>query len=254
MRSIFPYYGGKFNQLRDILEVMGKHRDSFDVVVDVFGGSAKVLLNIPDEWKKLKVYNDLDRDLYVTFKVLQNRRKSLELSRRLRVAFQHHDAFFLMRHHNFRSDVDTAFKVFYLQTYSFMGDGTTFGRRFKGHKGVPRFHIENFLYVRDWTIENMDFRLLMKKYNKPRVFYYLDPPYISSGKKYKHSFKLQDLIDLKKAMDEHQGSFLLNLSFYDQGMEDIFGKPNRTIDYANPLTENGKKRWLCGYWWKFKTN
>ena len=183
--------------------------------------------------------------------MLQNKRKRLELSRRLRVAFQDHDAFFLMRHHNFRSDVDTAFKVFYLQTYSFMGDGSTFGRRFKGHKGVPRFHIENFLYVKDWTIENMDFRVLIKKYNKRKVFYYLDPPYISSGKKYKHRFKLQDLIDLKKAMDEHQGSYLLNLSFYDEGMEDIFGKPNRTIDYANPLTENGRKRWLCGYWWRF---
>ena len=92
----------------------------------------------------------------------------------------------------------------------------------------------------------MDFRVLMKKYNKPRVFFYLDPPYISSGKKYKHSFKLQDLIDLKKAMDEHQGSYLINLSFNDEGMEDIFGKPNTTIDYANPLTENGRKRWLRG--------
>ena len=253
MRSLFPYYGGKFNQLRDILEIMGEHRDSFDVVVDVFGGSAKVLLKIPNEWKKLKVYNDLDRDLYVTFKVLQNRRKSLELSRRLRVAFQDHDAFILMRHRNFRSDVDTAFKVLYLQTYSFMGDGKTFSRRFKGHKGVPKFHIENFLYVKDWTIENMDFRVLIKKYNKRKVFYYLDPPYISSGKKYKHRFKLQDLIDLKKAMDEHQGSYLLNLSFYDDGMEDIFGKPNRTIDYANPLTENGRKRWICGYWWRFQS-
>ncbi|MCL5790086.1 MAG: DNA adenine methylase [Candidatus Thermoplasmatota archaeon] len=27
----------------------------------------------------------------------------------------------------------------------------------------------------------MDFRQLMKKYNKPKVFFYLDPPYISSG-------------------------------------------------------------------------
>jgi DNA adenine methylase len=251
MRSLFPYYGGKFNQLHDILAIMEEHKDSFDVVVDVFGGSAKVLLNIPDEWRTLKVYNDLDRDPYVTFKVLQNRRKSLELSRRLRAAFKHYDAFMLMRHHNFRSDVDTAFKVFYLQTYSFTGDDTTFGRRFKGHKGVPRFHIENFLYVKDWTVENMDFRQLMKKYNKPSVFFYLDPPYISSGKKYKHNFRLQDLIDLKKMMDGHQGSYLLNLSFYDEGMEDIFGKPNKTIDYANPLVENGRKKWICGYWGKF---
>ena len=95
------------------------------MVVDVFSGSAKIILNIPDGCKKLKVYNDLDRDLYATFKVLQDKRKSLELSKRLRVAFQHHGAFFLMRGHNFRPDVDTALKVFYLQTYSFMGDGTT---------------------------------------------------------------------------------------------------------------------------------
>ena len=230
---------------------MEEHRDSFDVVVDVFGGSAKVLLNIPDEWRKLKVYNDLDRDLYTPFKVLQNRRKSLELSRKLRLAFEHYDAFMLMRHRNFRSDVDTAFKIFYLQTYSFMGDGTTFGRRFKGQKGVPRFHIENFLYVKDWTVENMDFRQLMAKYNKTRVFFYLDPPYISSGKKYRHSFKVQDLVDLKKTIDGHQRSYLLNLSFYDEGMEEIFGKPNKTIEYANPLVENGRKKWTCGYWWRF---
>ena len=97
MGSLFPYYGGKFNQLRNILEEMGENRDSFDLVVDVFGGSAKVILNIPDEWKKLKVYNNLDMELYVTFKVLQSKRKNLGLSRRLRVAFQGHDAFFLMR-------------------------------------------------------------------------------------------------------------------------------------------------------------
>lgn len=70
MKSLFPYYGGMFNQLRDILGIMGEHLDSLDVVVDVFGGSGKVLLNIPDEWKKLKVYNDIDRELYITFKVL----------------------------------------------------------------------------------------------------------------------------------------------------------------------------------------
>ncbi|MEM4067854.1 MAG: DNA adenine methylase [Candidatus Micrarchaeaceae archaeon] len=167
------------------------------------------------------------------------------------MAFQHRDAFIVMREHNFRSDVDTAFKVLYLQTYSFMGNGTTFAMRFKSHKEVPRFHIKNFIYVKNWTVENMDFRQLMVKYSRLRVFFYLDPPYISSGKKYRHSFTVQDMVDLKRAMDGHQGSYLLNLSFYDDGMEDIFGSPNKVIDYANPVTENGKKRWICGYWWRF---
>ena len=60
MKSLFRYYGGKFNQLKDILAIMEGRREAFDVVVDVFGGSGKVLLNVPDEWRKGKAYNDLD--------------------------------------------------------------------------------------------------------------------------------------------------------------------------------------------------
>ncbi|MEM3449377.1 MAG: hypothetical protein QXP38_10970 [Nitrososphaerota archaeon] len=67
-KSLFPYYGGKFNQLRDILDVMGEHFDSFGIVVDFFARSGKVLLNIPEEWMKMKVYNDINKGLYATFR------------------------------------------------------------------------------------------------------------------------------------------------------------------------------------------
>ena len=99
-------------------------------------------------------------------------------------------------------------------------------------------------------MENKDFRELMDKYNKPRVFLYLDPSYLSSGKKYRNKFTMQDLRDLKGKMDNNMGSHLLNLSTYHEGMEETFGEPDKVIDYANPLTENGKKKWGCGYWWK----
>ena len=93
MKSLFRYYGGKFNQLKDILAILGDHLDSFDLIVDVFGGSGKVLLNVPDEWGKLKVYNDLDDDLYATFKVLQDSSKRKRLEEKLRLAFLHERAF-----------------------------------------------------------------------------------------------------------------------------------------------------------------
>ncbi|MEM3191106.1 MAG: hypothetical protein QW292_03245 [Candidatus Parvarchaeota archaeon] len=70
----------------------------------------------------------------------------------------------------------------------------------------------------------------------------LDSPYISFGKKYRHSITVQDMVDLKKAMDGHQGGYLLNLLFYDIEMNDIFSRPNKAIGYANPLVEYGKKR------------
>ena len=107
------------------------------------------------------------------------------------------------------------------------------------------------MHVKDWTVENKDFRELFRIYNRPRVLMYLDPPYLSSGKRYRHSFELEDLRALKECMDTHQGSYLLNLSSFDKGMEEIFGRSDKVIDYANPLNKNGKVRWECGYWWRF---
>jgi hypothetical protein len=101
------------------------------------------------------------------------------------------------------------------------------------------------------VIENMDFRDLMDRYNRERVFFYLGPPYISPGKKYRYSFSMNDMKDLKSKMKAHKGSYILNLSSFDEGMEEILGEPNRMIDYSNPLNNHGKVRWGCGYWWKF---
>ncbi|MEM3192342.1 MAG: hypothetical protein QW292_09675 [Candidatus Parvarchaeota archaeon] len=47
---------------------MGEHFDSFGIVVDFFARSGKVLLNIPEEWMKMKVYNDINKGLYATFR------------------------------------------------------------------------------------------------------------------------------------------------------------------------------------------
>ena len=233
MRSIFPYYGGKFNQLRDILAILGEHRDSFDIVVDVFGGSAKVILNIPDEWKKLKVYNDINKDLYTTFKVLQDARKSRLLSRKLRNAFPHADIFNELRFSHPRSDVEIAFKTIYLHTLSYAGTGTAF-KRFYSRVNVPPLKIDYFLRVKKWIIENMDFRDLMNRYNKPKVLLYLDPPYLDGGQTYKYSFKMNDFLDLKKLLDQHQGTYLLNLSMHDKQMLNIFGKPDMVTDHYRP--------------------
>jgi hypothetical protein len=33
-------------------------------------------------------------------------------------------------------------------------------------------------------------------------------------------------------------------------MIEIFGEPQKVIEYANPLDHNGTKKWGCGYWWE----
>lgn len=251
MKSIFPYYGGKFNQLKDIFQILEQNLDKFDLIVDVFGGSGKLLINVPKEWRKIKVYNDVNEELYVTFKVLQNARKRAELKRKLRYAFAHEKIFQEMKRSHPRNDVERAFRIFYIHTFSFSSDGSSFARVYKGRR-FKRFQLDNFLLAEDWVVENMDFRELMKRYNKPRVLFYLDPPYLRSGKKYSYPFSLSDFEDLKKAIDIHQGTYLLNLSLYDKEMREIFGEPDKVLDYANPVQKGEKlQSWGCGYWWKY---
>lgn len=249
-KSVFKYYGGKFNQLQDIIPILEDHLDRFDIIVDLFGGSGKVLLNIPDEWKKLKVYNDLNKDLYHTFKVLQDPRKRMALQRKLRASFLHSDISYELRDSTPGNDVEVAFKTIYLHNNSFLADGRSFGRRFTKSR-ISRYTVENFILVKNWVVENKDFRDLMAIYNKPRVLIYLDPPYASSGKKYRYNFNEDNFRDLKLFLDNHVGSYLMNLSLFDESAEGIFGPADKVIDYANPAVEHGEKKWGCGYWWRF---
>ncbi|MEM3260039.1 MAG: DNA adenine methylase [Thermoplasmata archaeon] len=263
INSIFPYFGGKFNQMSRILEILKDNLNKFDIVADVFSGSGKVLINIPNEWKKIKVYNDIDKELYITFKVLQDKEKKELLKEKLALAFPHAGIFEELRDGIIKpkNDIDIAFKVIYLHTYSFSGDGKSFGRRFK-YRNVYHFTEDNLkkldLVNEDWLIENKDFRKFMDIYNKKTVLIYLDPPYITWGSKlgYNYTFSVDDFMDLKEKMDKHQGSYLMNLSLSGEGgdiMLDIFGNPNEIIEY--PLPQHSQytyiKTWKCGFWYKF---
>jgi hypothetical protein len=33
--------------------------------------------------------------------------------------------------------------------------------------------------------------------------------------------------------------------------QENYGRPNKVVEYANPLNKNGKIKWGCGYWWRF---
>ncbi|MEM3554966.1 MAG: DNA adenine methylase [Candidatus Micrarchaeaceae archaeon] len=255
VKILFPYYGGRSHQINEIIQIMAKHYDEFEVVVDVFGGSAKVLLNIPLEWRKMKVYNDVDKDLYITFKVLQDKQKREELIEKINLSFAHENIFNELKESKPNNDIDIAFKTIYLFSYSYNSVGEAFKREYKYRK-LPKPHFEFVNILNDWIIENKDFRELMDLYNKPTVLLYLDPPYLTGGKKYKYQFDFQDFLDLRYKLQQHKGTYLMNLSMYDKSMVDIFGKPNMVAEYSLSTvnTEEGTRpKWQCGYWWKFKT-
>ena len=231
-RSLFPYAGGKFYLMKDIKEVFeksGRH-----VAVDVFGGSGKFLLNVE---ARNKIYNDIDSRLVNLFRVMKerseefrNRFESFVYSREL------FEEYFKMLETG--EPVEDAYRTFYVFYCSFAGKGGTFGYQVRDRKSLGRKVIDVSTRLQDfhneiqgWTIEHLDFRDLMKRYDSEDAFFYLDPPYF--GKKfYRHNFTEKDFEDLAGILPGLKGKYLLNIN-KNEFILDRFGAPCREMAFKS---------------------
>ena len=60
------------------------------------------------------------------------------------------------------------------------------------------------------VIENQDFEVLIKHYDRPDSFFYCDPPYYTSEYVYDCGFTWEDHLRLKKALSECKGKWLIS--------------------------------------------
>jgi DNA adenine methylase len=251
-RSLFPYAGGKFYLMKDIKEIFDKSGKT--VAIDVFGGSGKFLLNVA---AKAKVYNDIDSRLVNLFKVAKERPE--ELTAWFRFPLHSRELFNSFRCSRESGDeVEEAAKTLYLYYSSFAAKGETFGYGAKPRKAiVPK--IENALQrvsemheeIKLWTIEHLDFRELLRRYDSPDAFFYLDPPY--HGRKfYRYNFVEKDFQDLARLLSSLKGRYLMNINS-DEFVIDCFGEPSSARQYtsfcdnARATGKRGKRTELL-YW------
>lgn len=251
-RSLFPYAGGKFYLMKDIKEIFDK--EAKPVAIDVFGGSGKFLLNVE---AKCKVYNDIDSRVVSLFRVAKEKPEELQAwfkfplhSRELFDSFKAGSTS--------ANEVEVAAQTLYLQYCSFAGKGGTFGYRMKP-RGATIPVIENALErvmelhdeIRLWTIEHLDFRELIRRYDSPDTFFYLDPPY--HGKKfYRHNLVEKDFGDLARMLPALRGRYLMNIN-RDEFVIDCFGEPTsakRYMSFCDNARTAGKrgKRTELFYW------
>ncbi len=60
-------------------------------------------------------------------------------------------------------------------------------------------------------VENLSWKDLILKYDKPETFFYCDPPYYLCPD-YKHNFVLKDFMDLATTLKDIQGKFMLSIN------------------------------------------
>ena len=218
--NIVRYMGGDSFLLPYLARMIPPH----ECYVEVFGGSAPLLLNKPPS--KVEIYNDLDGDLFNLFKVVRERLDEfLKKTEWLLVSRQQYYDF-LRRFHEIKDPVERAVAYWYMMKLTYagkFGGGLGFGPK-RNYAKDMRNALKKLKLVHrrlmNVMIEQLDFREILKRYDTKTTFFYLDPPhlYLSTeserGKDYykQGGFTDKDYMDMLNLLDRLKGKWLLKQS------------------------------------------
>lgn len=215
-RSVFPYPGNKAK----LAEWIIGHFPAHQCYVEPFGGAAGVLANKPES--KVEVYNDRDGDLVQFFDVLRERGAELaDWLDDVPYSREKYTGWGPDWYDGWRPDdpVRRAGVFFFLRATAF---GAKY--RYKGGFKISPSRNQAMTYqnqverlrafadrFREVTIENLDWKEAVDRYDGADTLFYLDPPYADATFRYRHG-KDFDHADFAKTLDETEGRWIVSYS------------------------------------------
>ncbi len=214
MKSNSPlkYFGGKANMLDYILPIIPKH----ELFVEVFGGAGHISLSKPKS--QYNIFNDKNSDLINLFFVMRDNgellKEKLSDTMYSRQVFQDYKLIYKNKETWIKlSNFDRALMYFYILINSvncnFSSFSTSIGTKQKPEEYQNRLEKIKNVY-KHFTIENLDFRECIQKYDTPETFFYCDPPYVDCEHYYQTNFTKADHRDLAEQLKHIKGKFLLS--------------------------------------------
>ncbi len=207
MNSFISWIGGKKLLRKAILEQFPE-AGTFDRYIEVFGGAAWLLFS-RDSHAKMEVYNDINGELVNLFRIVKYHPDALqkELDWILMSREQFFDA---LQVTSGLTDIQRAAHFWVVIRESFGVNCHSF--RANGRDMIKAIELlqEASVRLNRVVIEHLDFEHLIKKYDRPRTLFYLDPPYYDAEKYYPDRFQVKDHMLLKKILEHIKGRFLLS--------------------------------------------
>ncbi len=220
LKSPLKWYGGKTQLAKKLLPLIPDHK----TYVETFAGSAALFFG--KDVSDVEVINDLNSGLVNFYRVLRDPEKYSRFEYLVNLTPFSREEFLFCRD-TWRSctqDVEKAYRWFVMMRQSYGAMGHSFGHAITyGTKGrgsstggylsaidrLPEVHAR----LRGVQIENLDFRTLIRSYDRPTTFFYLDPPYVLStrkGKAYAHEMTDHDHEDLVEMLLAVEGKAMLS--------------------------------------------
>lgn len=222
-----PYIGGK-KQLAARLCAMIE-TTPHDLYAEAFVGMGGVFLRrraVPPT----EVINDRNGDVANFFRILQRHYQAfmdmLKWQLTSRAEFER-----LVRHDGAAlTDLERAARFLYLQRVSFGGKvgGRSFGISTTGPARFDTVRLGPILEaihdrLSGVTIECLDWRLFLERWDRPGALFYLDPPYYGTESVYDAAFPRGDHDALATTLETLKGRFILTMSDSAQTRE-IYGR------------------------------
>ena len=228
------YIGGKRRIANLLIPLIPEHL----TYVEPFAGGAQLFFHKPRS--RIEVLNDLDNEVVNFLRVCQKHPE--ELTRLLRLQPASRQLF--MWHHDqppeFLTDIERAARFFYLQKNSW-----------GGHRVRQNFHYcvtkppnynpaklakaltEVASRLARVQLERLPYQEVLRQYDRPTTFFYLDPPYVGVDC-YQHNFSDQQFVELSVLLRSLKGRFLLSLNDCPKAKEwfAAFGRREITFTYT----------------------
>ena len=221
----------------------------YERYIEVFGGGGWVLFHKPPG-NDFEVYNDFNGLLTNLYRCVRERPD--ELIEALHFVLNSREDFDIVKdalaRDSIESDVIKAAYFYQLIRYSYASGLTSFGSQ--PHDMWSNFPLIEQAHRRlsKVVIENKDFEKLIRQYDRPVSFFYLDPPYYETEKYYKNvgegGFQEKDHIRLKDTLMNIEGKFLLSYNDCDF-IREIYDAPNIQMESFTRIN-NIKQRYDNG--------
>jgi len=214
MRSFLSYMGGKSLLTRKIIPMIPEHT----CYCEVFVGAAWLLFQ--KEESKVEIINDINADLVTLYRVVKHHLE--EFVRYLKWILVSRDEFdrFKAEKPETLTDIQRAVRFYYLLRCGY-------GAQILNPTiSIPAFQPPrmNLLRIEEDLsaahlrlsrvyIENVDYRRLIERVDKPFTFFYLDPPYYGYENYYgKDIFSQEDFRILAGLLSTIKGKFILPIN------------------------------------------
>ena len=211
-RPIVARVGGKSKLAETIVNLIPSH----DTYVEAFAGGASVFFKKPKNISKLEVLNDKDKDIANIYKDIK---KIDSLSDK---EFQPNRTKFnkLKFTNKFNNEKDRLYRNLYLSLTSFRGDRSHYiGENLetdKRYKNVGVKFKDQNIYdkirnrLKGVKIFSDDYKKIIRQFDSPTTFFYLDPPYSRAEKSKDYQEVGVDIFEVCRFLTTIKGKFILS--------------------------------------------